>query len=119
MQAVISELLVAEAELAVMQNNFDNYIKELVDMAELLEAKSGLNADLLTLKYDNRTAITTLNAFIQTLKTLSGTLQFAAEIVKEVKEAGDAAPQVTAGTSNNVSGPVRAAIRLAMMSRDP
>ncbi len=66
LQSIISQMLVAEAELALAQGNYDSYIKELVDMTELLEAKSGLQAETIILRNESRDTITSLKAGIIT-----------------------------------------------------
>ena len=101
LQSIISDLLQAEGDLALTLGDYGNFIKELRDMTDLLEAKHGLASHNIEILSDQRDQILTLNAIISSLEFAAAAQMFLAEVTADIADAtADGLPK-TVGLSND------------------
>lgn len=113
MQGTINDLLAAEADLALTLDNYDNYIKELKDMADLLEAKHGLAATTILVKERTRDQVRDLGAAIVSLTLIARGIKEAGEFSADISDAIQAGMPRVNGLSNDLTSINRAGVAFA------
>jgi hypothetical protein len=79
LQAIISDMVQTEADLAFAIGNYDALINQIENTAAIISAKNGMATDVLQLKTDERDTIRDYNAAIQFLRVVQGTMTYLAE----------------------------------------
>ncbi len=113
LQSIVSQMLRAESDLARSLSDYDNYVKELKDMTNLLKAKFNLDANKILVKQANLGATISLGALIQAAEISKRAINNADGLANDyAKGLAEAQPKVT-GLSNDFTSAGRAAIIIA------
>ncbi|MBL9135673.1 MAG: hypothetical protein JNK85_07390 [Verrucomicrobiales bacterium] len=113
LQTMVGEMLQVQADLALAVGDYDFLIKQLRDRVALLELRSSVNADMLSLRNDFKKTLTDLNVAIGVFEGVSVLGSVAVDIVElTLDSVAESLPTVN-GLANDVTSSARGAIKAA------
>ncbi len=111
-QQVLSELVQAEADLQLALHAYDGAVGDVKDMADLVRAQSGLQAETIQIQERSLKRTTTLQAVIMAMDGVAATANFAGELAEETAEATAETMPTSVGLATDVTAPARGALKL-------
>lgn len=113
LQQALSDMLQSQARLKQGIANHESLLRQIDDAAELLNARYGLQAEIVTIRKRADNTVTTLSARIAALKLTSAIVKAAVDSVTSTTDIIlEGIPKVV-GTATDVTAPVRGTLKAA------
>lgn len=111
-QDALSEIYLAKAKLDSAMGTYNNHLRTIKDLANLLAARYQLNLDTIKVLNENKNTVISLSDKITKATKEQMRLQVAADTIRNMSDAVAESLPTSVGFSNDVTGPLRGMIRI-------